>query len=453
MRIRSLTELTTPDDRSLRFTPLGFSTGGTLKPEYAAKYQQELIAGCDLHDDVPDETRSAFERLRTLHSYGIVCYEAFTVADDLSWLVMEQAFRERFVTFFDGVIPFLNAKTGATDSLPVRSFEDVYQAVTHGGPYVSGQWKLQARSGEPMEFRASFSHLLKWARQEGLLHGQRNRHLEEIYRRLRNHVAHPSYHLAMPPESSRTIHDLAEIINRLWGHSTPGGRLYPAPLARQILIVAWNDQESGAARAILRDYQLEAFHEPGNWTCVAIRGVFEDEGVWEFSAEYESTSLPAELLWGPGTPEDALAWWKDAQPETDSVDYLDRIFALRIHDGRSSLAMRPETALARPVDRQAGRWFLVRADYPNDAFSHVRHIKNGVPCGDPDTAVAQLLPGTVAVSPPLGQCAAEHLFSGDWSEMVDELARRFNITDAAALSTVRVPPRFNLAVAPDVEAE
>jgi hypothetical protein len=47
----------------------------------------------------------------------------------------------------------------------------------------------------------------------------------------------------------------------------------------------------------------------------------------------------------------------------------------------------------------------------------------------------------------------EHLFADDWNGMVGELARRFNITDAATLSTVRARPRFRLAVAPDVEAE
>jgi hypothetical protein len=452
MRIRSLEELTTPDDISLRFTPLGLSTGGMLDPQYAATYQQQVIASCDLHEDVPDEVRDGFERLRTLHSYGVVCYDMFTVAEAMSWLVMEQAFRERFVTFFDYNIPFVHAQTGAGASLTVRTFEEVYRAVTRGGAYASRHWRLRARSGEPIEFRANFSHLLRWARQEGLLHGQRNRHQEELDRRFRNYVAHPSYRISTPPESARSIHNLAEIINRLWGHVTPGGRRYPAPLDREVLVVAWTDAAVGTGRTIFRASQLEAFDEPGNWTCIVVRGVLDDEGLWEFDAQYERTNLPTELLWGPGTPEDALAWWKDARPQPDTVSYLDRIFALRIHDGRSSLAMRPEVALAMPHDRQAGRWFLVRADYPSDAFNHVRHIKNGVQCGDPDAPVAQLPPGKDAAST-IGQCAVEHLFAGDWSEMAAELARRCKITAAAALSTVRARPRFRLAVAPDVEAE
>jgi hypothetical protein len=45
MEIRSFTELTTPDERSLRFTPLGFATGGKLSPDSAAKFQQRSISG------------------------------------------------------------------------------------------------------------------------------------------------------------------------------------------------------------------------------------------------------------------------------------------------------------------------------------------------------------------------------------------------------------------------
>lgn len=96
-QIKTLAELTTPDDRSLRFTPLGLSMGGPLKPEYAAEFQQQVLASCELNSNVPEDVRKSFERLRTLHSYGILCYEAFTVADELAWLLMEQAFRERFV--------------------------------------------------------------------------------------------------------------------------------------------------------------------------------------------------------------------------------------------------------------------------------------------------------------------------------------------------------------------
>ena len=40
MQIRTFAELTTADDRTLRFTPLGLATEGKLSPEDAAEFQQ-----------------------------------------------------------------------------------------------------------------------------------------------------------------------------------------------------------------------------------------------------------------------------------------------------------------------------------------------------------------------------------------------------------------------------
>ncbi len=454
MEIRALEDLTTPDGRTLRFTPLGLSTGPEiLRPDYAAEFQQQVIAKCDLHPDVPEGTRNGFERLRTLHSYGILWYDAFTVAENLSWFVMEQAFRERFVTYYDGMIPFVSTKTGDEDTLTVQDFEDVYRALNHGGSHANPEWQLKVRStDDSMKFRATFSHLLNWARAEGLLHGQRNKRTEEFYRRIRNQVAHPSKtHLAMPPDSERTIHDLAEIINRLWGHSTAGGRLYPAPLDREVLVVAWIDAQVGMTRSIMRDYQLATFNEPGNWECIVIRALFEDRGVSEFDAQYERTNLPAELLWGPTSPAEALEWLENEKPRADTATYLDRLFVLRIHEGRVSLPRRPEISLALPPDKREGSWYIIRADYPNDAFGHVRHIKNETNCGEASPTVRVLQSGIVATSPPIQACTVEELFKGSWKDMVDELAERFNIKEPATLSTVRVPPWFSPNVAPDVE--
>ncbi|HKF38448.1 MAG TPA: hypothetical protein VKB35_16240, partial [Ktedonobacteraceae bacterium] len=95
MDIRTFAELTTPDERSLSFTPLGLAPRG-LSPENAAEFQQRFIAAADLVPTVPDGTRSSFERLRTLHAYGVLCYDLFTVVDDLTLIVLEQALRERF---------------------------------------------------------------------------------------------------------------------------------------------------------------------------------------------------------------------------------------------------------------------------------------------------------------------------------------------------------------------
>jgi hypothetical protein len=326
--IKTFEELTTPDERTLRFTPLGLSTAGALTPEYAAEFQQHAIAASDLQLDVPEDTRRSFERVRLLHSYGILFYEAFTLAEDLAWLVLEQAFRERFVTYFEGTIPMINVRTGEDATISVQSFDEVFHAVTRGGSYANSSWELRLRSSsQTMTFRGTFFHLLRWARSEGLLHGQRNKAIEEVYRRIRNRVAHPGYHLGMPPDSIRTIRDIAEIINRLWGHSTPGGHLYPAPLEREILAIAW----AGGIHEVMRAYQLGTFQKAGDWECVIVRAVWDDGGIWDFNAQYERTNFPAELLWGPGSPEDALAWLNEASPDGDTTEYLDRLFAVAGH--------------------------------------------------------------------------------------------------------------------------
>ena len=453
MKIKTYSELTTPDERTLRFTGMGFSMAGTLKPEDSAQFQQRVIAGANLQPDVPEGIQKSFERLRSLHSLGVLYYDAFTIASDLAWLVLEQAFRERFVTYFDGAIPLVNTKTEEETTLRVQNFDEVYQAVRSNGKYAGEAWKLKVRSTDsPISFRGNLSHLQKWARQEDLLHGQRNKWLELVYDRLRNSVAHPGYHLTMPPDSAGTIHDLAEIINRLWGHTTPGGRLYPGPLPRQVLVVAWTDAEDGPHQTIFRDDQLGQFTDPGDWTCIVVRAVNEDEGLWAFDAQYERTNLPTELLWGPGPRDEALTWMNEAQPQVDTCNYLDRLFALRIHDGKVSLARRPEVALALLAERRYGRWFVVRADHPNDAFAHVRHINNGVNCGGPNPTVRELKPGVAATSPPIPSCAVEGVFDGKWEDMVVVLKREFNVTEPATLTDVRVPSPFSM-VAPDVDAE
>ncbi len=72
MEPRKFEELITAYDRSLRFTSLGLATGGKLSPENAAEFQQRSISIADLITSVPKDTRDSFERLRTLHSYGVL---------------------------------------------------------------------------------------------------------------------------------------------------------------------------------------------------------------------------------------------------------------------------------------------------------------------------------------------------------------------------------------------
>lgn len=451
MEIKSFEELTTPDPRTLAFTPMGLSTMGLLNPEDAAEFQQRVIAHWDLAENVAEGTRNGFDRLRRIYGYGVLCYDVFTVVRDMAWLLLEQAFRERFLEFYDHVVPLVNDR-GDEVPLKAHNYSDVDNAFRRGGTHARRKWYLPLSVGSTMRFSGSFAQLQEWARKEGLLDGQRNKRMDPLHRAMRNSVAHPHDHLCMPVDAARTMHDVAEIVNRLWGHKTPGGRLYPAPLEREIVVVAWSGAEQGVTHTLLRDYQMEWWTEPGDWTCVVIRGVYDDEGLWEFDAQYERTNLPAQLLWGPGSREAAVAWIKESAPAPDTVAYLDRLFVVRILDNRVSLARRPEIAIGLQPEKREGRWLLVRADYPLDAFAHGRHLKNEIPCGGSGSIMRQLQANLDGSGPALPNCALEELFDGDWDGLVCHLAS-LGVTQPEAFTPVRVPPRFVGSVAPDVEAD
>src|ERR1039457_2783411 len=115
MRLRTFAELTTADARTLTFGGMGLIMGGQLRPEDAAELQQRSIESADLIGVVPDATTQSFERLRNLHCYGVLCYDAFTVASDLRWIVLEQALRQRFIEFYEGAVTLV-AKDGTEEA-------------------------------------------------------------------------------------------------------------------------------------------------------------------------------------------------------------------------------------------------------------------------------------------------------------------------------------------------
>jgi hypothetical protein len=47
-------------------------------------------------------------------------------------------------------------------------------------------------------------------------------------------------HRVMPDNAARAIADVVEIANQLWDAPTPGGRLYPAPVRREIQLLGWS---------------------------------------------------------------------------------------------------------------------------------------------------------------------------------------------------------------------
>jgi hypothetical protein len=426
MDIRTFADLTTPDERSLRFTPLGLATGGKLSPENAAEFQQRCIAAADLVPAVPEGVRSSFERLRTLHSYGVLFYDAFTLADDLTWVVLEQALGERFIEFYGGVIPLID-KNGVESTFAASDFAAVAEAFRWGGSHANG-WRLRLRSdGTTMRLPSTLRPLLRWARGERLLHGQRNRRVEaDIFDKIRNHFAHGSgFRVGMPTQSARRICDLAEIINRLWGETTPGGHLYPAPLHRDVLVVGWSPGEQDSSRTLMRAEQLTDQTEPNGWMYLVVRGVQHDEAIFEFDARYELTAYPADLLWGPGPREEALAWLEATAPVGDDVAHLDRLFAIRRHGRKVYLPCRPDVLLGLPEEHRLGTWHLVRADVPQDAFAHIRHIDAGQSCGTSGQTHAR--------------CAVEDIATGSWADVTVRVMELCPGLHAANYSEAQVP--------------
>lgn len=423
MDIRTFAELTTPDERSLPFMSLELATGGKPSPEYAAAFQQRSIAAANLVPAVPEGTRSSFERLRTLHAYGVLCYDLFTVVDDLRWVVLEQALHERFVAFYGGVIPIVHK--GVEDTFPTTDLEAMNAAFRKKGSHEG--WRLRSRTpGDPIPVPLNLNARLRWARREQLLHGQRNRRFEEkLYDKIRNHFAHGgSFRIEMPNQSARAIHDLAQIINRLWGALTPGGRLYPTPLQRDVLVIGWSfpTGSTGPSKEMMHAEQLAGPTEAGDWMYLIVRGVWDDPQLWDFDARYEFTPYPTDLLWGPGTRSDALAWLEATAPTGDEVTYQDRVFAVRRHDGRIYPACRPDMLLALPPEQRAGTWHVLRADFPGDCIEHVRHIEAGEPCGT-------------------WGCAVQDIASGSWEDATASVRNLFPDLQAATYSDVRVPWR------------
>ncbi|MFE7558516.1 hypothetical protein [Kitasatospora sp. NPDC057500] len=406
MIIKTWDQLREADERTLRFTPHGLGLGVKMAPESSAEFQQQVVAALELAPAVAEGTRQSFDRLRTVFAYGVLCYDLFTLVSDHALLVIEQALRDRFIDFHQGKITFVDA-SGAAHAVVAERYEQVHDFIDsqrrqrRSNSGANGRpWKLRVGAGpEAIDFNGTLHGLRTWARAAGLLRGQRNRGIEQALSNLRNYVAHPtSYHLLGPVEAARMLGDLCEIINHLC----------PAPVRRSVAAIAWSKEHGFCVTAVenLRDES----EVDDSWQFAIIRAVFEfgsritDPDLSQFDSRHEATWYPVDLLWGPGSRQDGVAWLDANEAQPDECDYLDRVFAIRYDSGELYLPMRPSIAAALPADQQTGRWFAVRADFPTAAFSHTR----------------QYLSGTSKCTGrgPCSQCHAETLASGSYSDII-----------------------------------
>lgn len=306
-------------------------------------------------------------------------YELFTAAADYALLVLEGALRTRFLSYYMGEVPVF--RKGAAETLRAQSFEDVRRA---------RGCKLRGADGGAHRLPVGAGALLGWARREKLLPGRRSRIVDRSLAKLRNYAAHPVGHsVGLPPHAAGRLCDVAEIINKLWGHDTPGGRLFPTPAARHPRLVAVARDGSGGAeihpeRAAhvageRRDWLYAVFLAADGEGLVQVRG---GRVRFTHTPGFQTTALPCELLWQGGLQElvekiDAGAFAGTA----DTAQGLDRLFLIRVHDGGIDDARSPRDLLALP-EPPAGRWHAVRADTPIEAWVHVRdHEHNGAEAG------------------------------------------------------------------------
>jgi hypothetical protein len=361
-------DLIQPDRRTLRFTPYGLAPG-VLRPDDAVAFQSAVIADAVLAEAVPDEIRAEFGRLRDKHVRGVTDYGNFAEVCNQAIGLYEPALQLRFLQFYQGRdIPFID-RDGAAAPLRADDYDAVYRHVS------ATKGKHIQSSGGRVWFNGTLHGLLSWARNEGLLRGQRARHFELIIMRQRNRISHGGgYRLEGPVTSAEEIQDLSEFVNQLWGVPTAGGRLYPAPVTREILALG---SGPGGVRRLAQAGWLSDAEDPA-LTWVLLRGVSNREAM-SFDSRYQTSAIPSEYLWGPGTASEALRWLEAHQPAPDLVDPVDQLMLIRHHGNQLYLPQRPEVAVAMPPADQTGRWYLLLADHPWAALACVRASVNGDP--------------------------------------------------------------------------
>jgi hypothetical protein len=375
-----VSELSRPvDPRGLYFTPLGL--GGPMSPKTA---QQLFTRECEilaLPDVVPATVRSQFAKVLRLYADGVFTYENFTAAPREAHRVLEIALRVRFLEHYAAGVPLV--VKGADETVMFHDFEGVGHRLRD---------RTVRLRGHP-HFKGSLASLLRWARAEGYLYGQRNRVREDTTVRIRNHEAHSEFDTVhMPPDAWRALRHVSEMIARLWDAAMPTGSVYPGTIERIPMIVGKGPRELEGTQftlELLPDVRDEEAPEPV-WY-VLLGAVDERLILWR--PGIEGTSTPVRWLWGPGSWQELKAAAATLGPtwHGDTVPVLDRVFYVRVLEGAVDAARSAAQTIELRELAPSERWFVVLADSPGDARIHVHRVLTGAchdrECGCPATTL------------------------------------------------------------------
>jgi hypothetical protein len=179
--------------------------------------------------------------------------------------------------------------------------------------------------------------------------------------------------------------DVAEIINKLWGHNTDGGRLFPGPVHRHLRCAALSPDSTAAVTfGSLAGVRLE--EQTRDWTFAVFLAADREELIdfdWQSSGGqrfkhepgFQMTDYPAEQIVAPTSLDDVLSFLSANNPNefADAIDFQDRLFFVR-HDGtqRPEFPRAPRDMTLVDSEEDSARWHVVRADFPMDAWVRIR---------------------------------------------------------------------------------
>jgi hypothetical protein len=331
----------------------------------------EEMAALPLPAEAPAEVSKQWDRLKELYVEGLFSYQNFTRVEREAPRVLEVALKVRFLEHYRREIPIV---VDAVEAIRVvRTFDDV-----DGLFWGRAGGKSISLAGHP-RFNASLASLVKWARRERYLYGQRNRVREEMTVVNRNRLQHSEFDLIVaPPDALRTMSEICQMIRRLWWHDTPGRDAYPGPARRSPWIVGFGPLEGEGTWFPIELLAEADTRERENRTWFVVMAA-DREHPLDWRSGLDMTATPIDPLWGPGPWEamvDAIRQQRDTWGE-DAVEILDRVFYIRARHGMVEPS-RSERQLIGLATASEDRWYVVRADDPRAAAAHVNRLVAGI---------------------------------------------------------------------------